>query len=157
MANNQCATYDDEQAKLLKIIKFRLPNSFKMLGLVAALLVFALLFAYKFIDGNTLLVKDICRTVILLFLFIASLSREPIEDEFVQHVRSQSYVVAFISALAYAIGIPLIALVFDILITGVSGDGQVGFYQVSSFEVMFILVCFQLLFFETMKRLAHVK
>jgi hypothetical protein len=48
--------------------------------------------------------------------------------------------------------LPLIAIVFDIIITKITGDGMVSFYEVSSFEVIFILMGFQLLFFETLKR-----
>ena len=88
----------------------------------------------------------------LLCLLIASLSKELFEDEYVQHVRYQSHVIAFVGAIGYSICLPLVALVFDLLITKVSGDGQINFHEVSAFEVMFILVCFQLLFFETLKR-----
>ena len=123
----------------------------------SAVLLFVFLLGYKFYGGNTILVKNVCRTIMLLFLLLASLSKDVIEDEYIEHVRSQSYVIAFICAVAYSIGIPLIALILDMLITRITGDGNVQFYEVSAFEVMFMLVCFQLLFFETLKRFGRAQ
>lgn len=155
--DNQCANYNDEHSKLSKIINLRFHHSYKKFGLISAVLLFVFLLGYKFYGANDLLLKDICRTVILLFLLIASLSKDVIEDEYIKHIRSQSYAIAFICTLAYSVGIPLIALILDLLITKITGDGSVQFYEVSAFEVMFILVCFQLLFFETMKQFGRAQ
>jgi len=154
---NQCAKVGDEHSRLLKIINFRFPHIYKKVGLISAVLIFVFLIGYKYFGGNDILIKDVCRTVTLLFLLIASLSKDVIEDEYIEHVRFQSYVIAFTSAIAYSIGLPLIALVLDLLITGITDDGNVQFYQVSAFEVMFILLGFQLLFFETMKRFGRAQ
>lgn len=145
--------YDDEFKKVIKIVNFRFSHKYKKIGLISAILIFGFLLGYKFLGSNDLLVKDICRTVILLFLLLASLSKERVEDEYINHVRYQSYVVAFVFATAYSIGLPLIAFVLDILITRITDGGNVNFYEVSAFEVMFMLLCFQLLYFETLKRL----
>ena len=142
----------DEYSKVMKILNFRFPHKYKMIGLIGAILIFGFLLGYKFLGANDLLVKDFCRTVILLFLLLASLSKDKIEDEYISHVRSQSYVLAFIFATAYSIGIPLISFVLDVLITKVRDEGSINFYEVSAFEVMFMLLCFQLLYFETLKR-----
>jgi len=149
---NQCARYDDEHSKLLKVINFRFPHNYKKIGIITAATILVFLVGYKFYGGNMILVKDVCRTLMLLSLLIASLSKDKIEDEYIEHLRHQSYVVAFICSVAYSIGLPLIALVLDMLITKITGDGNVSFHEVSAFEVMFMLLCFQLLFFETMKR-----
>jgi len=155
--DNQYTNHDDEHNKLLKIINFRFHHSTKKIGLFSAVAIFVFLLGYKFYGGNIILLKDVCRTLILLFLLIASLSKDVIEDEYINHVRSQSYVIAFICAVAYSIGIPLIAVILDMLITKITGDGIVQFYEVSAFEVMFMLICFQMLFFETMKRIGRAQ
>lgn len=144
--------YQDEYKTVMKIANFRFPNKYKKIGLVGAIMVFGFLLGYKFLGNNDLLVKDLCRTVILLFLLLASLSKDEVEDEYIDHVRSQSYVLAFIFAVAYSVGLPLISFVLDILITKIRGDGTINFHEVSAFEVMFMLLCFQLLYFETLKR-----
>lgn len=147
---------EQEYNRLIKILDFRLANSFKKIGLIGAIVIFTILLASKFFDMNSLIVKDVLRTLVLLFMLIASLSKDSFEDEFNNHIRFQSYVIAFVCAVGYSISIPLIALIFDILITNVSGDGTINFYKVSAFEVMFILLGFQLLFFETLKRFGRV-
>lgn len=145
---------EDEYNRLIKILDFRLPHKFKKIGYYGAILIFVFLLGYKFLGDNnlTLVVKDVLRTLILLFLLSASMSKDSFEDEFNRHVRFQSYVLAFVCAAVYTISLPLIAILFDITITKITGDGVINFHRVSSFEVIFILVGLQLLFFETLKR-----
>jgi len=145
---------DKEYNRLIKILDYRLPPKFKRIGIFGALLLLAILVGYKFLgDGNMLpVVKNVMSTLILFFMLLASLSKDEMEDEFNRHVRYQSYVIAFVSAVSYSIILPLITTALDVLITNVSGDGVVNFHEVSSFEVIFILLGFQLLFFETLKR-----
>lgn len=154
---NKAAFCKSEHSKLLKILNFRFPHSYKMIGIIGAALILLFLIGYKFYGGNTLIFKDVCRTVMLLLLLMASLSKDELEDEYVNHVRSQSYVIAFICSIAYSIFLPLVALLLDMVITKITGDGTVSFHEVSAFEVMFMLICFQLLFFETLKRLGRVQ
>ena len=146
------AQNEDEYTRMYKILNFRLPHIFKRIGLLGAFLILVFLFAYKFLGSNALMLKDVLRTLILLFLLLASLSKDVLEDELNRLTRYQSYVLAFVCTTVYAIAIPLIALVFDLLITKITGDGTVHFYEISAFEVLFILMGLQLLFFETLKR-----
>lgn len=145
-------TYEDEHSVLYRILNFRLPNRFKKLGLIAAVLMFMILFTYKFVGSNALIVKDVLRTFILFFLLVASLSKDKMEDEYITHIKFQSFLIGFVGAAAYSILIPLIAIVLDFAITKITGDGHVSFYEISAFEVLFIMLCFQLLCFETLKR-----
>lgn len=147
----------DEHTKLMKMINFRLPHPFKRFGIIAALLILVFLMGYKFYGSNDLMVKDVLRTVMLVFLLLASLSKDAVEDEYVQHIRYQSYVIAFICAVGYAIGVPIIAFVLDVLISQVDQDNVIKFHEISGFEVMFMLLCFQILFFETLKRLGRAQ
>ena len=141
-----------DSAAIERFLDYRLASRWKMVGIFCAVAIFIFLIAYKFYGSNELIIKDVCRTLILFFLLLASFSRDVIEDEYVKHRRSQSYVIAFIATLGYAILIPLIAYVLDILICRITGDGTPSFHEVSAFEVMFMLVAFQLLFFEVLKR-----
>ena len=85
------------------------------------------------------------------------MSKDSFEDEFNRHVRFQSYVLAFVCAAVYTIFLPLIAIIFDIIITKITGNGVINFHKVSSFEVIFILMGLQLLFFETLKRFGRAQ
>jgi len=147
----------DEHSRLEKILAYRIPHYWKAIGLIGGISIFVFLLFYKFYGSNTLLVKDVCRSLILFFLLLASLSRDKVEDEYVRHVRAQSYVAAFTCALVYSISIPLIAIILDILITQITGDGSPSFYDISGFEVMFSLIGFQLLFFEALKRFGRAE
>jgi len=152
--SQQLSHQENEYNKLIKIFDFRLPHRFKLIGYLGVILILAFLFGHKFlVDGSlAIITKDILRTLILLFMLFASLSRDTFEDEFNRYVRFQSYVIAFVCAVVYSISIPLIAILLDILITKITGDGTISFYEISSFEVLFILMGLQLLFFETLKR-----
>ena len=149
---------EEEYNRLVKILDFRLPHTFKKIGYYGAVLLFVFLLGYKFLGDATLtlLAKDVLRTFILFFLLLASLSKDDFEDEYNRHLRFQSYVIAFVCAVAYSIALPLIAIIFDIIITKITSDGIIDFHEVSSFEVMFILMGLQLLFFETLKRFGRV-
>lgn len=148
---------DKEHNRLMKIINFRLPHKYKKIGIISAVLTFGFLIAFKFLGSNDIVVKDLCRTLMLAFLLLACLSKEVEEDEYINHIKSQSYILAFICATAYAIILPLVTLLLDLLITKVRNDGSVSFHEVSAFEVMFMLFCFQLLFFETLKRFGRAQ
>lgn len=149
---NRSSCHENEHNRLIRIINFRFPHKYKSIGLISAGLILGFLIVFKFYGSNDLLVKDLCRTVMLLLLLMASLSKDSIEDEYIDHIRSQSYILAFICATVYSIGLPLITFLMDVLITQINNESNINFYEVSAFEVMFMLICFQLLFFETLKR-----
>ena len=150
---DQVSCEDNEYNRLLKIINFRLPHSFKKIGLMGAIILFSFLLLSKFLGIDSIIVKDVLRTLVLLFMLMASLSKDSLEDEFNKHIRLQSYALAFACSAIYAITLPLIAIFLDWIITGITGDGQVSFYEVSAFEVLFMLMGLQILFFHTIKKL----
>ncbi len=153
----QSTPCEEEHNRLMKIINFRFPHQYKRIGILAALSILGFLVFYKFYGSNELLVKDLCRTVMLLLLLLASLSKDAVEDEYIKHIRSQSYILAFVGATVYSICLPLLSFFMDLLITKVQGDGSASFQEVSAFEVMFMLICFQLLAFETLKRFSRAQ
>lgn len=145
--------YSDERSMLHRVINFKFPHAYRKIGIViGGGLLFGLIIS-KFTGHDHMLNKDFIRTLMLLPLLVAALSEEKEEDEYTEHLRGQSFIIAFVCALSYSILIPLIAFALDALIVKVSGDGQTSFYEISSFEVMFSIICFQILFFEVLKRL----
>ena len=156
MSSTNCSYAQDEHNKISKLLEFRLPPKYKMIGIVTASLILFFLIGSIFFGDLTPITKDVLRTLILLFLLIASLSMDSQEDEFSKHIRFQSFKIAFVFAIGYSIIIPLIAIVFDLLITKITGDSNINFHQISAFEVLFILLGIQLLFFETLNRFGRV-
>jgi len=155
--NNTNSIIESEYNSVNRILNYRLPSVWKKIGIIGAVSVLVFLIFSKFYGSIDPVYKDVLRGVILLLLFLASLSRDTDEDEYLKHLKSQSYIIASIAALAYSIGIPLIAFVLDLLICKITGDGSPSFYKISAFEVIFSLLGFQLLFYETLKRLASAE
>ncbi len=143
----------DERSQVFRIINFKFPHAYRKIGIILGFGLLLGLMMSKFIGFDHLLNKDLIRTLMLLPLLVATMSEEKVEDEYASKLRGQSYILAFVCALSYNIIIPLIAFALDALIVKVSGDGHTSFYEVSSFEVMFSIICFQILFFEGLKRL----
>jgi len=154
MTNNSIC--NDEHNLLYKVLNFRLSHRFKKVGILGAILIFLLLISSKYLGNNALIVKDVLRTLILFFLLLSSLSKDKLEDEYNRYMRFQSFVIAFVATTVYSILIPLIAIILDIVITNINGDGYVSFYEISAFEVIFIMLGIQLLCFETLKRFGRV-
>ena len=142
----------NENNSLFKVLNFRLPNGFKKIGLISASLIFISLIAYKFIGNNTLIVKDVMRSLVLLALLVASVSKDKFEDEYSKHIRFQSVIIAFIFTAAYYILIPLIAIFLDSIISSFMENGNVNFYKISAFEILFTMLGMQLLCYEALKR-----
>ena len=88
---------ENEYNRLIKILDFRLPHIFKKIGLIGAILLLFVLFGSKFLGIEGIIAKDVLRTTMLLFMLMASLSKDAFEDEYSKHVRFQSYVLAFVA------------------------------------------------------------
>lgn len=87
----------------------------------------------------------------LLFLLIASVSQDKFEDEYSRHIRFQSFVIAFVFTATYYILIPFTAILLDYVITCFIGDGNVSFYKISTFEILFTMLGVQLLCYHGLK------
>ena len=153
----QSSSLNKEHNNLMAILNFRLPHIYKKIGLVSAVLIFAFILAHKFLGISNPIFVDFLRSVLLLFLLMASLSNDKFEDEYNKHLRYQSYIISMVLIAGYAVIIPIIASVLDFLITTVSGNGSLSFYEISSFEVLFSILAIQILFFETLKRFVNAE
>jgi len=156
MENSQ-SCYDKEHIKLMRVVNFRFPHVYKRIGLIGAVATLVGMTLFKFYGANLVEVKDILRTLILLFLLIACLSKDMVEDEYLNYLRHQSFVIAFVCAIGYALVLPFIVYGLDLLISMLREEGSALFMKVSAFEVMFMLICFQLLVYEALKRFGRAE
>ena len=85
--------------------------------------------------------------MLLIGLLLISLSKEKIEDEFVDSLRSQSYRLAFILVIVYSLVQPLINFVVASVLN--QDDKLEGF---SYFQILFFMLLVQLMFFWQLKR-----
>ena len=91
-----------ERSQLSKMNKFQLGNQYKRIGFIIAIVTFVLMIARKYVE-DTEWIRPILHGVLLIGLLIVSLSKEKIEDESIDSLRSQSYRLAFILAIVYSI------------------------------------------------------
>ncbi|MEQ6124052.1 hypothetical protein AAON49_07635 [Pseudotenacibaculum sp. MALMAid0570] len=137
---------EQERSHLEKMNRFQLSHKFKKIGGYVVLIAFLLMIAKKFVD-EPIWVKPVLRNIFVLGLLLVSLAKDKIEDEFIDSLRSQSYRIAFILGVVYAIVQPQIEYAVDYLIDG--DDATNGF---SYFQVLVFMLVVQIAVFYQLKR-----
>ena len=132
---------------LNKLGRFQIPNYFKKIGWGLAVLAFGSLIINKYSLDNEAL-KTFGKYGMLLGVFLVSMSKDKIEDEFISSLRMRSYSVAFIAGVLYAFVLPLLDYLIDFarFVEGVT------FKQVGDFLILWILITIQVFYFEYLKR-----
>ncbi|WP_298880033.1 hypothetical protein [uncultured Polaribacter sp.] len=136
-----------ERSQLEKMNKFQLGNRFKKIGFTIAIATFILMIGRKFVE-NSEWVRPILHGILLIGLLMISLSKEKLEDEFIDSLRAQSYRLAFVLAIVYSLVQPIINYAVASLLN--QDDELQGF---SYFQVLFFMLIVQLLFFWQLKRM----
>ncbi|MGJ8745725.1 hypothetical protein [Polaribacter sp.] len=135
-----------ERNQLAKLNKFQLKNQFKRIGFIIAIGTFILMIGRKYIEDSEW-IKPILHGILLIGLLLISVSKEKVEDEYIDSLRSQSYRLAFIMAIIYSLVQPVVnygvALLFH------QDDKLQGF---NYFQVLFFMLIVQLMFFWKLKR-----
>ncbi|GGI57893.1 hypothetical protein [Winogradskyella haliclonae] len=137
-----------ERHRIQKVLDFRLPTSFKWIGLVIVIMAFVLFFVRSQFPDQADFIRGIGRKVFIIGLLCISLSRDKEEDEMTIAIRAQSYAIAFIIGVLYAIIMPYVEFgVSNIVHSGGEAYKELGDFQLLSF--MFLI---QLGFYYTLKR-----
>jgi len=137
-----------ERTKLERFLnKVQLPNSYKKIGFAIALLSFIVMIVLKFISNEPLWIKQILKQAMIIGLLIISLSKEQIEDELIETLRSKSYALAFIIGVGYTMLQPLANYIVDQILGKQDTPTEIGYVQV----ILFMLLI-QVGFFEVLKR-----
>jgi len=140
---------ESERKKIEKMSRFQLSNSFKKVGYIIAISAFVLMIIRKYFEGTEWL-RPILQAVLLVGLLLVSLSKEKIEDEFIDSLRSQSYRFSFLLAIVYSLIQPLINFGVSYLLN--ENDELKSF---NYFQVLFFMLIVQILFFNQLKRINH--
>ena len=136
-----------ERKQLEKLNKFQLGNQYKKVGYIIAIGTFVLMILRKYVEDSEW-VRPILHGILLIGLLIISLSKEKVEDEFIDSLRSQSYRLAFIIAIVYSLVQPLVNYGVATLFN--QDDKLQGF---SFFQVLFFMLIVQLMFFWQLRRM----
>jgi hypothetical protein len=126
---------------------FQIPNRFKQVGFAIFIVSFISMFVIAFAFNNDEVLKTIGKNGILLGLFIVSLSKEKIEDEFIAQLRMKSYSFAFIVSVIYSLAMPLVNYIFDQLFRNSDGYKELG-----DFNILWILLFVQVFSFHRLLR-----
>jgi uncharacterized membrane protein len=135
-----------ERRQLEKMNKFQLRSHYKKVGFMVAIGSFAFMIAIKYID-NPVWLKPFLHGVLLIGLLLISVSKEKIEDEYIDSLRSQSYRLAFILAIVYSLVQPIVNFVVSYIL---KQDDE--YESFNYFQVLFFMLIVQLLFFWKLKK-----
>lgn len=137
-----------EQNKLEQFLrKVQLPHPYKKIGCVIALMSFVAIIGSKFIDAMPFWIIPALKHAMLIGLLMISLSKETIEDELIEVLRSKSYSLAFIIGVGYTMLQPLVNYSFDLILGKQIEPSTTGYVQ-----VLLFLLLIQVGFFEVLKR-----
>ncbi len=137
-----------EERRLHYLLNFKLPNYYKKIGLAIILISFLFLIAFKFIEGEPEWVRSILQKAMLVGLLVITISREKIEDELVQSLRSKAFSIAFILGVLYVLIQPLVNYGVGILIE----PNDTNFEDLGDFQVLWFLLVVYLTAFWSLKR-----
>ncbi len=136
-----------ERSYLEKMNKFQLSNQFKKIGIFIAIGTFVLLIGRKYVE-NSEWTRPILQGILLVGLLLTSLAKDKEEDEFIDSLRSQSYRIAFILVILYALIQPFINYSVGLLF-----DAEEKLEGFNYFQVLFYMLIVQLMVFWQLKRL----
>ncbi len=136
-----------EKSYVERMNKFQLHHKYKKVGYYIAFSAFGLMIAKKFVDEPDW-VKPLLSGLLLVGMLLISLAKEKIEDEYLDSLRSQSYRIAFILVILYALVQPFINYGVGLLF-----DEQEKFEGLDYFQLLFYMLVVQLMVFWQLKRL----
>ncbi|WP_407556800.1 hypothetical protein [Winogradskyella sp. 4-2091] len=138
-----------ERNRFNKIIKFRLPHRFMRIGVAIVVLSIVMMFVRAFImDGETEWLKQLLQKTLLVGMLIMSMSKDKIEDEMTISLRGQSYAVAFIVGVIYALIMPYV----EFGVSNAVNSGGKAYKDLGDFQVLLFMLMIQLMFYHNLKR-----
>jgi len=138
-----------EEKRFGKLINFRLPHKFMAIGMAIAGVSIAMMFVRSLaMEGDTEWLKHILQKTLLIGMLFMSISKDKNEDEMTVALRSQSYAIAFIIGVVYAMVMPYVEYGVDSVVeSNVSELKDLG-----DFQVLLFMLMIQLLFYHNLKR-----
>lgn len=138
-----------ERKRFGKLVNFRLPSKFMKVGISLGILSIVMMFVRAFaLEGDTEWMKLLLQKTLLIGMLIMSISKDKEEDEMVVILRSQSYAIAFVIGVIYALIMPYVEFGVDSVIESNISE----FKNLGDFQVLLFMLMIQLLFFHNLKR-----
>lgn len=138
-----------ERNRFNKLIKFRLPHKYLKIGAVIVVLSLAAMFIRAFLfEGEYEWVRTISKQGFVLGMLIMSISKDKLEDERLVALRAQSYAVAFIMGVVYALVLPYV----EYGVSNLVHSGGEAYKDLGDFQILTFMLMIQLLFYHNLKR-----
>lgn len=137
-----------ERHRIQKIINFRFPETFKWFGAILVVVAFVLFFVRNQFPDSSELIRSIGRKIFIIGLLCISLSRDKDEDEMTIALRAQSYAIAFIIGVLYALIMPYV----EFGVSNVVHSGGEAYKDLGDFQLLSFMFLIQLGFYYTLKR-----
>ena len=138
-----------ERNKLQKFLDFQLPNYCKRIGFIVFVISFLILLFLKFTSLQQEAMRLPLRFAMLIGLLFVSISKDKEEDEMVKLLRSQSYVMAFISGVLYAIIQPLANYFVNVYVK----EEPKEISSLGDFQVLLFMLLVQVFIFMYLKKM----
>lgn len=133
-----------ESDRIKKMINFRLPHRYMSIGIAISIVAIVCMFVRAFaLDGDTEWLKLLLQKILLIGMLIMSLSKDKIEDEMSASLRSQSYALAFVVGVAYALIMPYV----EFGVSNIVHSGGESFKDLGDFQVLLFMLLIQLMFY----------
>ncbi|MBO3116014.1 hypothetical protein J4050_04605 [Winogradskyella sp. DF17] len=140
---------DCERKQFQKMINFRLSHQFINIGVGIVILSIVMMFIRAFaMDSETEWLKNILQKTLLVGMLLMSLSKDKLEDEMTVSLRAQSYAIAFVVGVIYALVMPYV----EYGVSNVVHSGGEVYKDLGDFQVLLFMLMIQLMFYHVLKR-----
>ena len=137
-----------ERQRLNKIHNYRLPVYFKTIGVILLIVSFVTLMSRMFFDDQPEIIRDLSKRGLLIGMLLISISKDKEEDELTMKLRSQSYSIAFVAGVIYALVMPYV----DYGVSNVLKPDIETLKELGDFQILIFMLMIQLMFYYTLKR-----
>ena len=137
-----------ERKQLNKIQNYRLPVYFKYIGVILFIISFITIMSRLFIDDQSELVRDLAKKGLLVGMLLISISKDKEEDELTLKIRSQSYALAFVIGVIYALIMPYVDYGVS---NALKAEGET-LKNLGDFQILIFMLMVQLMFYYVLKR-----
>jgi hypothetical protein len=140
---------DCERKQMNKMLNFRLPNVYLIIGVAIVILSIFMMFWRAFaMEGDTEWLRTLTKKGLVVGMLLMSISKDKEEDELTVKLRMQSYALAFVIGVVYALVMPYV----DYGVSNVVKPEGETLKNLGDFQVLVFMLMIQLMFYHALKR-----
>jgi hypothetical protein len=140
---------DCERKRMDKMLNFRLPNVYFKIGIAIVAFSILIMFWCAFaMEGDTEWLRTLTKKGLVIGMLLMSISKDREEDELTVKLRTQSYALAFVIGVVYALLMPYV----DYGVSNVVEPEGEALKDLGDFQVLVFMLMIQLMFYHILKR-----